>query len=164
MNEITELRRKIKAIEKQQTKLARQETALYGKVTELEQDKLATKIRKNIHAGDIRMINEGITGYHCDAIVVYEILSATEYSHTRERNGVPTTHTFFDVRVREFAIHAHNSSRISRIGIRQDCDIDALLRAKKISKEDFEEFKSTILLDPDSYEGSKWDPNKKEPD
>lgn len=162
MNRITELKRKLKAIEKQQTKLEKQETALYDEITQLEQADRVTKIRKNIHTGDIRMINEGITGYHCDAIIVYEILSLTEHTRTCKINGIPSTYTFFIVKVREFAIHAYDGSIIGRIEIKQDCNIDTLLKAKKISKEDFEEFKNTVFLNPDSYEVSKWNPHKKE--
>ena len=158
MNKVTELKRKLKAIEKQQTQLEKQEATLYDEIAQLEQANRVAKIGKNIHTGDIRMINEGITGYHCDAIVIYEILSVTKYTRIYKRNGVPSTYPYFNVKVREFAIHAYDSSRISRIETKQDCNIDTLLKAKKISKEEFEEFKSTILLNPDSYEASKWNP------
>lgn len=158
MATITELKRKIKNLQKKQSDLLREECALQEEIYDLERGRWADKVKKNIHAGDIRMINEGITDYHCDALNIYEILSVSSHINKCKRNGIPSTYTSFNVKIRKFTIHCYDNDRVSCIETKQCCDIDTLLKAKKISKEDFEEFKSTILLDPRSYDESKWNP------
>ena len=162
MPTITELKRQIKGLQKKQTELTRQECALQDEIFELERDKWADKVRKHIHAGDVRMINNDITGYHCDALKIYEILEVSEHTNKCKRNGVPSTYTSFCVKVRTFTIHVYDGDRISTIETKQCSDIDTLLKAKKISKEEFEDFKATLMLNPTSYDGSKWDPNRED--
>ena len=161
MATINELKRKIKEIQDKQDKLMKQEYLLQDELTELERSKWLDKIRKNIHVGDIRLLNNGLTTYHCDLMNVYEILDMSEHTHKCKRNGIPFTYTSCSIKVREFTIHAYDDDRCSRIETKT-CfdDTETLLRAKKISKADFEEFKATVFLDPDSYDGSKWDVNK----
>jgi len=162
MATIAELKRKIRALQKKQEELSKQEYALQDEVTEMERSKWLGKVKKNIHVGDIRMVNEGITGYHCDAITIYEILNVSEHVHKCKRNGIPTSYTSYSILVREFAIHCYDGDRISRIETKGCFDAETLLKAKKISKETFDEFKTTVFLDPDSYDTSKWNPENKE--
>ena len=163
MTKATELKRKIKELQDKQNKLMKQEYILQDELTELERSKWLDKIRKNIHIGDIRLLNNGLTNYHCDLMNVYEILDVSEHTNKCKRNGIPFTYTSCSIKVREFTIQAYDGDRYSRIETKTCFDnTEALLRAKKISKTDFEDFKATVFLDPDSYDGSKWDVNKKE--
>lgn len=158
METIASLKRKIKAIQKKQNDLMAQECELEREICDLERDRRVDKIRKGIRAGDVKVINEGITDYHCDAMKVYEIISVSERVNKCKRNGVPSTYVAFNVNVRIFTIHAYDGDRYSCIETKQCVDFDALLKAKKMKKDDFEDFKSTVLLDPKSYDGSKWNP------
>jgi hypothetical protein len=108
------------------------------------------------------MINEGITNYHCDALKIYEILEASEHTNKCKRNGIPSTYISFYVKVRTFTIHTYDGDRISTVETRQCSDIDTLLKAKKISKEEFEDFKATLLMNPEAYDDSKWNPENTE--
>lgn len=162
MNEISKLKRKIRSLQKKQTELCKQESELQDEVYKMESVKHADRIRKRIHKGDIKIINRGVTNYHCDPLKIYEILSVSEYTCKRFHNNVSFTYQSFGVKVREFTIHLYDSDMECIIEVKSCSDLDTLAAAKNMSKEDFEEFKATLMLNPQTYENSKWDPKRKE--
>lgn len=163
MNQITELKRKIKNLQKKQAELSKQEYALIDEVSFLQNDKYQARIKKNIHVGDIKVINEGITQYHCDPIRVFEILEVNSSVHRYKHNGEWVKgKEYHTIKAREYSIHCYDFDMSGNVEVHNDMEADTLLKAKKMSKADFEEFKTTLFLNPDIYENSKWDPKRKD--
>lgn len=162
MNEIAEMKKKIRSLQKKQSELSRQEDELRDEVRKLENAKRIDRIRKGLHEGDVRIVNEGVTHYHCTPLRIFEIIYFKEHTGKYFHNGVPTTYQSFTVKVREFGIHCADGDMNSYVEVRPYNDVDDLLKAKKMPKADFEEFKQTLLFDPQAYENSKWDPKRKE--
>jgi len=153
MATIAELKRKIKSLQRKQKELNEQEWALQDEISNMQNKKYQARIKKNIHVGDIKIINEGITHYHCDPIRVFEILEVSSH-----KSSYKEYHT---IKAREYSIHCYDFDMSGNVEIHNDIDAEILLKAKKMSKAEFEDFKATLFLNPDIYEGSKWDPNKK---
>ena len=163
MSTIAELKRKIKTLQKKQAELREQEYTLMDEVSFLQNERYQARIKKNIHVGDIKVINEGITQYHCDPIRVFEILEVSSHKSRYKHNGEWVLgKEYHTIKAREYSIHCYDFDMSGNVEVHNDMQADTLLKAKKMSKADFEEFKTTLFLNPDIYENSKWDPKKKE--
>ena len=159
MATIAELKRKIKSLQRKQKKLSEQEWALQDEVSNMQNEKYQARIKKNIHVGDIKVINEGITQYHCDPIRVFEILEVTSHKSRYKHNGEWVLgKEYHTIKAREYSIHCYDFDMSGNVEVHNDMEAATLLKAKKMSKAEFEEFKTTLFLNPDIYEKSKWNP------
>ena len=165
MSDISDLKTKIRRLKKKEDELQKQRWELEEEISFLQNEKYQSRIKKNIHVGDIKIINEGITNYHCDPLAVYEILDVSSsiyrYKHNGEWVKGRERHT---IKARKYSINCYDFEMRGIVELQSisDANADKLLKAKNMSKADFEEFKMTLFLNPDIYEKSKWNPKKQE--
>lgn len=144
MATITNLRAKLRRLEKQERDIQKQVHEIYMQINDLEDERAVARITKSIKAGEVRIINEGITNYHCDPLRMYEVLS------------VNANKRHCKIKCRIYSLSYSDGDYMSRIIIDNDTSAKQLLSAKKIKAKDLAELKE-IFVNPESYERSKWD-------
>lgn len=139
---IKEIKKQIKTLQSESDKIQNKLFDLYQKINKLEDEEYAEKVTKKYKIGDIVVNNMGITNYHCNVLVMYEIL-----------NILP------NIKTRVYTIGYADGDYYSRIRVENNLSFSDLGKGKKVSAKEAEDIKK-IITDPDSYETSVWNISK----
>ena len=112
------------------------------KIQKLENEKYTENLTKTFKVGDFVVNNMGITNYHCEVLVMYEILQLLPY-----------------IEVRKFTIGYSDGDYYCRINKDTISYAEELFKGKVASAEEVKDIKK-IITDPDTYETSIWNISK----
>lgn len=144
MSTIKALKAKMKRLKFREREINKQILSLYLEINKVRDERAKARVNRHLKIGDLRLINDGITNYHCDVMALYEILDI----NLRGKWAKVTT--------RVYRLGYADGDYYTRIDVERETDVETLIKAKRIKATDFTELKE-IFSNPDSYEKSKWD-------